>query len=158
MSNKVRNRSKAWTFIILGSCLVVLLGGAFSLYLLKGGNRITTRDIEAAEKIIGLKFTQKERKMMQDNLKTNRSNYQELRKISLPNNVPPALLFNPVVPGMSLPKEEKAGSVPENRVVKVPENIEDLAFYPVTALSQLIRERRITSTQLTRMYLERLKK
>jgi len=158
MSKKVRSQSRAWASIILGLCLVVLLGGAFSLYFLKGRNRITTRDIEAAEKMIGLKFIRKERKMMQDNLKGNRSNFQELRKVTLPNHVPPALLFNPAVPGKSLAKKERTGSSPENRVVKMPENIEDLAFYPAVALSQLIRERRITSTQLTRMYLERLKK
>ncbi len=158
MSKKVKPQSKAWASIVMILCLVVLLGGAFSLYFLKGGKRITTRDVEAAEKLIGLKFTQKERRMMQDNLKRNRSSYQELRKVSLPNHVPPALLFNPAVPGMSLANKERTSSAPENRVVKMPENIEDLAFYPAADLSQLIRERRITSTQLTRMYLERLKK
>jgi len=158
MSNKVRSRSKAWTIMILGLGGVILFGGAFALYFLKGGKRITTKDIESAEKIIGLKLTQKERKMMQDNLKRNRSNYEELRKISLQNHVPPVLLFNPSVPGMSLEKKEKPASARENQKVKMPENIEDLAFYPVTALSQLIRERQMTSTQLTRMYLERLKK
>ena len=158
MSKKARSQSKAWTSTILGLCLVVLFGGAFVLYFLKGGKRITTRDIEATEKIIGLKFTQKERKMMQDNLRRNRSSYEELRKVSLQNHVPPALLFNPAVSGLRSEKKERAGSAPEKRVVEMPENIEDLAFYPVTALSQLIRERRITSTQLTRMYLERLKK
>jgi Asp-tRNA(Asn)/Glu-tRNA(Gln) amidotransferase A subunit family amidase len=158
MSKKVRSHSKAWASTILGLCLVVLFGGAFVLYFLKGGKRITTRDIEATEKIIGLKFTQKERKMMQDNLRRNRSSFEELRKVSLQNHVPPALLFNPAVSGLRSAKKERAGSAPEKRVVEMPENIEDLAFYPVTTLSQLIKERRITSTQLTRMYLERLKK
>jgi Asp-tRNA(Asn)/Glu-tRNA(Gln) amidotransferase A subunit family amidase len=158
MSKKVRSHSKAWASTILGLCLVVLFGGAFVLYFLKGGKRITTRDIEATEKIIGLKFTQKERKMMQDNLRRNRSSFEELRKVSLQNYVPPALLFNPAVSGLRSAKKERAGSAPEKRVVEMPENIEDLAFYPVTTLSQLIKERRITSTQLTRMYLERLKK
>jgi len=158
MRKKVRSQSNAWTFFILGLCVVILFGGAFALYFLKGGKRITTRDVEAAERIIGLKFTQKERKMMQDNLKRNRSNYEELRKVSLQNHVLPALLFNPLVSGISLAKKERTGSAPENQEVKMPENIEDLAFYPVTALSQLIRDRQITSTELTRMYLERLKK
>jgi len=105
-----------------------------------------------------LKFTQKERKMMRDDLKQNRSDYDELRKVPLPNHVPPALLFNPAISGMSLNKNQRAVSAQANHAVRMPENIEDLAFYPVTALSQLIRDRQITSTQLTRMYLERLKK
>jgi Asp-tRNA(Asn)/Glu-tRNA(Gln) amidotransferase A subunit family amidase len=158
MSEKGKSNSMTWTFIILGLCGVVLFGGALALYFFKGGKRITTKDIEATEKIAGLRFTQKERKMMQDNLKRNRSSYEKLREISLQNHVPPALFFNPVVPGMSIEKKNRTASAEKNQKVKMPENIEDLAFYPVTALSQLIRAGQLTSTQLTRMYLERLKK
>jgi Asp-tRNA(Asn)/Glu-tRNA(Gln) amidotransferase A subunit family amidase len=42
--------------------------------------------------------------------------------------------------------------------VSVPEDLEELAFYSVAELAELIRTRRITSTQLTTMYLERLKR
>jgi len=158
MREKGKFNSAAWTFIILGLGGLVLFGGALALYFFKGGERITTKDIEAAEKIAGLRFTQKERKMMQDNLKRNRSSYEKLREISLQNHVPPALLFNPVVTGMSVEKKDRTVSAEKNQKVKMPENIESLAFYPVTALSQLIREGRLTSTQLTRRYLDRLKK
>jgi len=40
----------------------------------------------------------------------------------------------------------------------VPESQETLAFYPVTDLAWLIKNRRISSEYLTRIYLERLKK
>jgi Asp-tRNA(Asn)/Glu-tRNA(Gln) amidotransferase A subunit family amidase len=40
----------------------------------------------------------------------------------------------------------------------VPADLEDLAFLPVTELSELVRRHRVTSTQLTQMYLARLKK
>ena len=39
-----------------------------------------------------------------------------------------------------------------------PANLEDVAFWPVTALAQLVRSRKVRSLDLTRMYLERLKK
>jgi Asp-tRNA(Asn)/Glu-tRNA(Gln) amidotransferase A subunit family amidase len=39
-----------------------------------------------------------------------------------------------------------------------PARVEDLAFLPVTELSELVRRQRVTSLELTQMYLERLKK
>jgi Asp-tRNA(Asn)/Glu-tRNA(Gln) amidotransferase A subunit family amidase len=38
----------------------------------------------------------------------------------------------------------------------VPANLEELAFLPVTELSELLRRRKVTSTQLTEMYLARI--
>jgi Asp-tRNA(Asn)/Glu-tRNA(Gln) amidotransferase A subunit family amidase len=40
----------------------------------------------------------------------------------------------------------------------VPNNLEELAFLPVTELSELVRSRKVTSTQLTEMYLGRIKR
>ncbi|GAI43287.1 unnamed protein product, partial [marine sediment metagenome] len=48
--------------------------------------------------------------------------------------------------------------MPEASGIQVPSNFEDLAFYPVTELAQLIKSRKITSTELTQFYIERLKK
>jgi Asp-tRNA(Asn)/Glu-tRNA(Gln) amidotransferase A subunit family amidase len=41
---------------------------------------------------------------------------------------------------------------------ELPDDLEDLAFWSVRDLAELIRTRQVTSAQLTRMYLERLKK
>ena len=43
-------------------------------------------------------------------------------------------------------------------VPKKPDSKDDLAFLPVTSLAQLVRTRAISSTELTKLYLERLKK
>jgi len=154
---KKRGFSTVWTYFFMVSIFLLIIGGAFSLYYTKG-REISVQNIEAAEKIIGLNFTQKERKMMLDNLKRNLSNYEELRKISLQNHVPPAILFNPVKPGMKFEKKRKTFLPKEDREIKMPENIEEIAFYSVASLCQLIKSRRLTSTQLTQMYLKRLKK
>src|SRR6185312_2278283 len=42
--------------------------------------------------------------------------------------------------------------------VQVTSNIEDLAFEPVTVLASLLESRRVSSTDLTNMYLGRLKR
>jgi Asp-tRNA(Asn)/Glu-tRNA(Gln) amidotransferase A subunit family amidase len=149
--------STVLAFILAALLLVLVFGGAFALYYLKG-KKITTTDIASAEKIAALRFTPKERKMMLNGVRRNSRSYQENRNTTLENSVPLALAFNPVVPGMDIEKKRQPFTFTQPADVQVPDNIEDLAFYPVTALAQLIKSRKITSTQLTRLYLERLKK
>ncbi len=139
--------------------LVLILGGAFALYHFKG-RTITTQDLSAAGKISGLEFNQKEKRMMLPDLKTNLRNFRAMREISLQNSISPSLIFNPLPSGFDLTRfRDDAGFDPgEPDEVRLPENLEDLAFYPVTDLAWLIKHRRIGSEFLTRLYLERLKK
>jgi len=143
--------------ILVALLLVLVFGGAFALYYLKG-KKITTTDIAAAEKTAALRFTPKERRMMLNGVRRNSQRYQENRNTTLENSVSPALVFDPVVPGMDFERKSKPFTFTKPADVQVPENIEDLAFYPLTALAQLIKSRKITSTQLTNLYLDRLKK
>jgi len=154
---KKKGFSTVMGYIVIASVFLLVIGGAFVLHHFKG-KRITTKDIASVEKVIGLKFTSKERKMMLDGARRNRSKFEELRKVSVQNSVPPALLFNPVIPGMNIEKDRKPLRISKASGIQVPSNFEDLAFYPITELAQLIKSRKITSTQLTQLYLERLKK
>ncbi len=139
---------------------IILLIGFTTIYFLfiKGSEEISVRDIKAAEKIFGLEFTPEERKMMLGGLKRNLAHYHELRKVKLENEVPPALIFNPIGPGMSPAPEPDLKFHLKDREISVPENFEDLAFYQITDLAQLIKQRKITSIQLTQLYINRLKK
>ncbi|MGD2244986.1 MAG: amidase [Candidatus Aminicenantes bacterium] len=145
----------AITFIAF--LFILVFGGAFALYYFKG-RKITTSDIASAEKISALHFTAKERKMMLDGVRRNSIRYERLRNTSLENHVPPALLFNPVLPGMEFERKQSPLKYTIPSDVQIPDNFEDLAFYPVTALAQLIKSRTISSTELTQLYLNRLKK
>ena len=111
-----------------------------------------------AQKIHGLEFSDAERDSMLDNLGDNLENYGKLRSITLPNSIPPSLHFNPIPVGFQFEKERKPFKKSPSPKVSAPENIEDLAFASVGYLSELIRRRKITSLQLTTMYIERLKK
>jgi Asp-tRNA(Asn)/Glu-tRNA(Gln) amidotransferase A subunit family amidase len=156
--NKIKGMTKIWISLLIFSVALLIFGGAFALYLIKGAEKVTAKDIESAEKISGLRFTRKERKMMLRGLRRNRSSYEEMRGVHLENHVPPAIQFNPILPETSLAIEAIPFSVSRDPDVRVPEKIEDLAFYPVTALAQLIQSREITSVELTQLYLDRLKK
>ena len=56
------------------------------------------------------------------------------------------------------PRETPPLRMPRTATVRVTSRLDDLAFEPVTVLSALIRRRRVTSTDLTKMYLARLEK
>jgi Asp-tRNA(Asn)/Glu-tRNA(Gln) amidotransferase A subunit family amidase len=123
------------------------------------GAEITAATIASAEEVAGLKFDEAERTMMLEGLKTQEQRIEALHKIPLPNSVPPAIVFNPVPPWRTPPSESKKRMIRGPvRGVSVPSNLEGLAFLPVTELSDLVRRRKVTSLQLTEMYLARLKR
>lgn len=118
---------------------------------------LTTENVSHAEKLIGLEFSPAERDSMMQDLRRQKQAYKAMREVDLPNSVPPIIEFNPVPGWMDLEKSASGiqWGLPEN--VTKPEDTEELAFYSLPELSVLIRERRITSEELTKMYLKRLK-
>jgi len=110
-----------------------------------------------AENLIGLRFDTAEYNQMQGFLKRNLSNYEQMRVYSLDNSVAPALLFQPLINADEKPGQEYSNPVPVSEV-QLPGNDEEIAFLTVEQLSQLIRNGDLSSVELTRIYLDRLKK
>ena len=123
------------------------------------GEEINTAAIACAEEIAGLKFDDAEREMMVDGLKGQEARLEALHKIPLANSVVPAIIFNPR-PARPIRTMHTRGKMSRSHVParSRPANLEDLAFEPVTVLSEMIRRRVITPTELTKMYLARIKK
>ncbi len=116
--------------------------------------------IKGAERVIGLDFTDAEEEMMLRGVNRNLDSYEVLRKLDIPLDTEPAITFRPYLPGKRPPAAGPRAktlrvSAP---VVRVTSDLEDLCFQPVTALAPLIRERKLSSTALTKMYLARLKR
>ena len=88
----------------------------------------------------------------------NLSRYEELRKISLDNSVPPPLYFNPVLPGMPVDRAAKPFRARRPPQIGRPRSVEEIAFLPVTHLAELMRTKQVTSVELTEIYLDRLKR
>jgi Asp-tRNA(Asn)/Glu-tRNA(Gln) amidotransferase A subunit family amidase len=158
MSENQYDRRKFMTYfagIGLGS---TLMPGVLWAEAAKGVE-ITATTIAAAEELAGLSFDDAERAMMVEGLKTNQSRIAALHKVEIPNSLSPALVFDPLPPGRTPPREPKRAMV-RSRVAarKVPADPDELAFLPVTELSELVRRRQITSLALTELYLARLKK
>lgn len=123
---------------------------------ISGNPDLETRHVEHAEKLIGLQFTPEQRDSMLDGLESNRQSYRNMRELSLDNNLPPSLLFDPVPHGKTFDREQQPINWDLPSQVSLPENREELAFYSVAELSVLIRTGRITSEELTRLFLDRL--
>jgi Asp-tRNA(Asn)/Glu-tRNA(Gln) amidotransferase A subunit family amidase len=105
-----------------------------------------------------LQFTDDERDSLMDNLKQAHESYKLLHAYALNNNVSPSLIFDPLPRGFELNQRifPSTWNLPID--VKLPTDREELAFYPVYKLATLIRTKKITSVELTKLYLSRLKK
>ncbi|MBI4548233.1 MAG: amidase [Ignavibacteriae bacterium] len=122
-------------------------------------NPITREIVAGAERLIGLNFTDAKRDSMLEGLKEQLDNYESIRKVQLANSVPPSIFFNPIPVGFEFEKKRKSSFKPgkQGKVV-MPRDLEDLAFYSVGQLSKLIKSQKVTSEELTKMYIKRLKK
>lgn len=113
--------------------------------------------IQAGASLIGIPFTESERKLMQEDLKEMVDQLQELRHLTYDNSLSPALIFNPFPEGKP-PSIKVADPIFAQPLLNRPEDDEDLAFLPVSHLATLIRTGKLTSEELTRVYLDRLER
>ncbi|CAB1058121.1 Glutamyl-tRNA(Gln) amidotransferase subunit A-like protein [Olavius sp. associated proteobacterium Delta 1] len=120
-------------------------------------SKITSADIAAGEKLVGIEYTPAERELMVGDLDGQIAAAGAQREVIFPNSLPPATTFDPRLPGKVTPTEQtpfiRSGSDPG----PLPQTEEDIAFAPVTALSEWLRTGQISSRRLTEIYLGRLK-
>lgn len=134
---------------------------AVTLVLLFAGN-VAAQDVRyptaPMEPYYDLKFTDTERDSMQSQLDEMRQEIRAIHSYSLDNSVSPSLSFNPYPPGFVADsiQEQIVWDLPTG--VSVPKDRNALAFMPVYQLAELIRTRKVTSTELTELYLDRLEK
>ena len=141
------------------SLIVVLVVGFFAgVWVQEKWPKITGKMVAAAETLIGLEFTPAERDSLIPNLEDFRRAYQRIRAVPLSNDVPPALQFNPVPRGFTIPREQRPIQWSDPGDVRLPERLEEVAFYSIGELAALIRSQKVTSEELTRMFLDRLKR
>ena len=125
---------------------------------ISAGADITVETIASAEEVAGLTFDPAERELMLDGLKQQEQRIEALHKVVLLNSVSPAIVFDPLPPGKKITSEPRRPMVRSRVAHRAVPAEDELAFLPVTELSELVRRRRVTSVQLTQMYLARLKK
>ena len=119
---------------------------------------LTHSDIKSAAKIIGLDLTKPELDSMYENVRSRTRDFSRMRKSSLDNSVPMTLAHSPLLPGMSVPQTQEiiTWNIPKNVLLSADKH--ELAFYNILQLAALIKGRKITSTDLTKYFIDRLKK
>ncbi|HEX2693596.1 MAG TPA: amidase [Gemmatimonadaceae bacterium] len=157
MSARVDRRSFMGYFAGVGFTSTLFPGVLWAK--LAAGAEITVETIATAEEIAGVHFDATERELMLEGLKQQEQRIEALHKIPLPNSISPAIVFDPLPAGKTIVAQKAKPAVRAPvKVRAVASNVEELAFLPVTELSELLRRQRITSLGLTQMYLERLKR
>ncbi len=123
------------------------------------GPPVTAVTFAEAEKLAQVTLSPEQRRQAAGSWRSAMAPYLERRtgprKVELATTDAPALLWDPSLPGtLSGPARDRfvrsAGGVP------LPTSDDDIAFAPVTRLSRWIESRRLTSTRLTNIYLDRI--
>ena len=138
--------------IVYTTLLMFVIG-----YAVAQDTTIKKSDLMSSAKVFDMRFTQKEIDTLYSDVLDNVLNYQAMHKLSLNNSVPLSLWQNPVVPGMTFNKIQKP--IIWNKVnASVPTNKNDLAFYSIEQLAFLLKNKKISSVELTQFFIDRIKK
>ncbi len=146
--------SKAMTnkFIIL---LIFAFASSNQLY----AQRVITKDdISASENMNGLHYNDAKRDSMLDGLSKNLKTYTYYHSLNLKNDAPLPLSFNVTLEDITIPVKQLPVHFTIPAAVRLPENLDQLAFYSIPQLASLIKTKKITSERLTRFFLDRLRK
>src|SRR6266581_446747 len=127
----------------------------------QGAKKITKEMIENAAAIADVPISEEYKEMMIEGLNERAKGYEEIYKMHIPNSVDPALIFDPVLPGMKFETERRPmriSAAPNITVSGASRMAEQLGFSSVRELAELVRTKKVSSLALTEMYLGRLKK
>ncbi len=147
------------TFSGLGFGSTLLPGVLWALADGKPG--ITIEMIDQAASIAGVPIQAEYRKVMLEVLNDRVKGFEEIYQLHIPNQVAPALVFDPATSATKFETEKrpiKISPAPEVAKRGVPRNLQDVSFASARELGELVRTKKVSSTALTQMYLERLKR
>ena len=142
----------------LGLATTLLPGVLWAMADEKG--KVTREMIDNAAAVADVHIADEYKNMMLEGLNSYEEAFDAIYALHIKNEVAPAIIFDPVLPGMKFETERrpmKISAVPNTAGV-APKNLEDVAFYSVRQLAELVRTKKVSSTALTEMYIARLKR
>jgi len=124
------------------------------------GPAVSPETFAEAEKLIQVEMTAKDRAQAAGNWQQSLASVYERRvgprKLLLEESIAPATVWNPMLPRSTNGPAKDMFSAHAAHAPALPASEDDIAFAPVTFLSQWIKSRQITSERLTSIYLQRL--
>ena len=151
----------------VGFASTLFPGVLFSLAAKAQEKHITAAMIDKAALMAGIPVADDQKAALVATLNTNLPTFEELRALKMPNSVPPAFIFDPMPPkqeptppppGTDWRKPLRFSPAPAIAGKEVPRDLNDLAFCTVRELGELVRRKKVSSLNLTEMYIARLKK
>jgi hypothetical protein len=140
------------------------VGALYALATTSASEPISPEIIDQAAELAGITILPEQKQAMLSQLRDQRNSIVKVRAIHLPNDVPPAFRFDPLLGldsrcGSDIRIERAAKAISPTPAIAsqlIPSNLEELAFATVRELGELIRQRKVSSVALTEMYLARL--
>ena len=161
MRESVRNvdlgRRRIVAVLAGAGAAAAVFGRALSA-LAEGAPKVTAGMVKQAEWISGVAFTDEDRALMLEDLNETADGIAALRGVDLDNAVPPAFTFAPLAGPPAPAAETPPLPARRERPAVRPSSDEELAFSSVKDLGRLLRDRKVSSTELTKLYLARLAK
>jgi len=132
-----------------------IVGFCFCMNASLAQKKYPTAEIEP---YFDIRFTQAERDSLFHGLENYQKSFQAIHQYKLNNSTPMSLVFDPIPAGMPIETTQKPIDWGLPKSVDLPSDKEELAFYPVYKLAVLMRSKKISSVELTQLYLGRIKK
>jgi Asp-tRNA(Asn)/Glu-tRNA(Gln) amidotransferase A subunit family amidase len=142
----------------LGLTTTLLPGVLWAMADEKG--KVTREMIDSAATVADIHIAEEYKDMMLEGLNGYTEGFDAIYALHLKNEVAPAVIFDPVLPGMKFETERRPMkiSAASNGSSAAPRNLEDVAFHSVRELAELVRTKKVSSSALTEMYIARLKR
>jgi len=126
------------------------------------GGPISLQMVTGAEWVAGIELTEPQREAVVKAFKFERKDLEMFRAVELDNALLPGLNFTPLASPAAQPDPRgyntEALATADPGPVSRPDSDEDVAFSSIRQLGSLLRERKISSVELTKLYLERLRR
>ena len=133
--------------------LIIFISLLFGFTLIVRNDKIKLKDIKSALKVSGVIFKDEQINTMTNYIERNKSGYIEMREYQLDNDVTPALKY-------SIPNNLNNNFSYDisSDSLGLPKNKREIAHLQISELAYLIKNKKISSLELTEIYLNRIKK
>lgn len=120
-------------------------------------DKLTPQDVKGAERVLGVAYTDDQRKDFIDNFARQHAAVEAVRTHEFGNGQAPAPAFEPRLPGVTYAPQDNRVVITANRT-SLPSSEDDIAFASVVELGYWIKNKDISSVELTEIYLKRINK
>lgn len=126
----------------------------FTSFTLLAQDTLSKIDVNAGAKLANLRFSEKEIELMIPDLKENILDFRKMHTFNLDNSVGMSIAQRLTTP---TEKQEKI-KWKYNKKISMPVDKNEIAFYSIQQLGSLLRNKSMTSVELTTFFIERIKK